>query len=707
MSVNLHEVMNAAHERVSALAAEVAGYLILGAADQIAGAPRKVGWDDVSLLEDGAVRIVGGAPADDASAESVLREMLGYMLREASSVTPSLLRAGHRSAGAGVDALIRELEAALIPVNRAAARRALSRLHRDVVRARERHALGAPCPALSGAPLRRSEPPPPALEHAPREERPSVADLQESVELPRILVEADAPMVSDAERSWLTPDTVAVMDVSWPAEPEPVTEALAAPRARAELRPADELETVIPVYVGEEDEREKQPEVQPAPLELAGSIPEVPDLVVPPSPPAPAARSRPVREEPATVPQPPVLRARAERAPARDDAPKTPTLGSRVEVLESPEWPPMEISEPVPAALELGGDDCTERMPEIVEDLPLDPSACAPAAQDTAIEQVGLDENEAIEIERALADVALAFGDVSAPNPDDALATLDPPECGDEPEHVSPVPEILAESRALSEPPPSPTEATASEPQPELSAKVEPIAAAELEKLPPRPALVHYALPRYAPKKSSIDDLLADFSVAGARSERELCGDLKALAGVEATAPPPMVALSETPPPVAVTTDDAGSDPVPESAPRDKLGARVAAGAATALCLLVALGLSARTSGRASAFTASASVTERVGLVREEAPCAAELTVRQVPERARARLRVGPEGELRSPSRLTGGDAVFEGLACREGVEVTVEMPGHRRWVKIPVSAESLAPSSEEPSLVRYTVAVR
>src|SRR6185436_2598062 len=51
------------------------------------------------------------------------------------SATPALLRSGQREPQSGVDALIRELEAALIPVNRAAARRALSRLHRETARA--------------------------------------------------------------------------------------------------------------------------------------------------------------------------------------------------------------------------------------------------------------------------------------------------------------------------------------------------------------------------------------------------------------------------------------------------------------------------------------------------------------------------------------------------------------------------------------------
>ena len=153
MSVTLREVMGAARSRAASLAAEVAGYLVLGAADQAAA--RAVTGDDVVLGEDGTVRIASGHSADDAQAEAALRLLLGQLLLEASSVTPALLRASQRPAAAGIDALVQELEAALIPVNRGAGRRALARLHRDTDRAR---AAGA----LEPTPRRRIQPWPPS-----------------------------------------------------------------------------------------------------------------------------------------------------------------------------------------------------------------------------------------------------------------------------------------------------------------------------------------------------------------------------------------------------------------------------------------------------------------------------------------------------------------------------------------------------------------
>src|SRR5207344_741005 len=50
------------------------------------------------------------------------------------SQTPALGAAARRKPGAGLRALVEEIEAALIPVNRAAGRRALARLAREVKR---------------------------------------------------------------------------------------------------------------------------------------------------------------------------------------------------------------------------------------------------------------------------------------------------------------------------------------------------------------------------------------------------------------------------------------------------------------------------------------------------------------------------------------------------------------------------------------------
>ncbi len=135
MSVTLSEVTRAARAHRAPLAGESAGYLILAIADQVVSAPRAVQCADVQLMEDGGLRVLAGLASSDAEAEHALRQALEALLLVASSGSAALTRASRRTSPVGLSGLVRELEAALIPVNRAAARRALARLNRETARA--------------------------------------------------------------------------------------------------------------------------------------------------------------------------------------------------------------------------------------------------------------------------------------------------------------------------------------------------------------------------------------------------------------------------------------------------------------------------------------------------------------------------------------------------------------------------------------------
>ncbi len=640
MSVKLHEIMSAARARSASLAAEVAGYLVLAAADQIAGAPRALGFDDVTLSDEGQVRVGGGHSADDTAAEHGLRAMLGLMLLDASSVTPGLLRAAHKGSGAGIEGLIREIEVALVPVNRAAARRALARLHRDVARARDSGRMAAwsapapaPAPALAAAtaevPTRAT---PPAL---PEPRVPTPAPVVAEIDLGAVLSrQSEPPAVAEGERSWLTPESVAVMPVQWPAAAAPLDD--------------DELCTAIPVFV--EELRAETP--RPA-------LPYVPDLEVPESAPVPEVRR--TSPEPVTVPAPLVAPSAVREAGAGS---RTPLLGSALPVLELS--PPLESSEPTPGVLVLVGEDATERVPSV------------------------MDEQDA-EVERALAEVSAAFADLC--DPIEGLETHDPPVADHE----------LVYADADAAPTPSPMLATPS-PAPEPSAPRDVLS--RLADRPERPARHEYAPPRYAPRKSDVSELLSGFGVAAVRTERELCSDLKALAGVDETAPPPLVELSETPPPVAVTEVGPGAGSA--ARPREESNARVVAGAASAALVIAGIGLGSIPVRQAETASASQPVlSDPVTAAPASAPCTAELTVRQIPEHARTRVRSTADATVVAPSRVVGSDAVFEGLECGQSAEVTVELPGRSRWMRVPVAAEALSPSPDAPGLVRYTVALR
>jgi hypothetical protein len=135
MSVTLSEVRRAARAHRAPLAGESAGYLVLALADQVLSAPRLIETSDVQLTEDGGLRVLRGQASSETDAELSLRRALDGLLLVASSGSAALMRAGRRESPVGLPALVRELEAALIPVNRAAARRALARLQRETARA--------------------------------------------------------------------------------------------------------------------------------------------------------------------------------------------------------------------------------------------------------------------------------------------------------------------------------------------------------------------------------------------------------------------------------------------------------------------------------------------------------------------------------------------------------------------------------------------
>ncbi len=161
MSVTLSEVTRAAKAHRAPLAGESAGYLVLAIADQVLSAPRLVQPGEIQLAEDGGLRVLSGRASSDAEAELGLRQALDGLLLVASSGSAALTRASRRTSPVGLSGLVRELEAALIPVNRSAARRALARLHRETTRALASGVLPAeePAPSVEVAPSVEAAPP--------------------------------------------------------------------------------------------------------------------------------------------------------------------------------------------------------------------------------------------------------------------------------------------------------------------------------------------------------------------------------------------------------------------------------------------------------------------------------------------------------------------------------------------------------------------
>lgn len=134
-SVTLEDVFTVVEAKRVPLAPELAGYLTLEIADGTDAGSGDVDPKTVFISEEGTVALV--RPKKDAvsgDAEASVRALLTKLLDASGSGTPALTTAARRKPGNGLPALVEELEAALIPVNRAAGRRALARLAREAKR---------------------------------------------------------------------------------------------------------------------------------------------------------------------------------------------------------------------------------------------------------------------------------------------------------------------------------------------------------------------------------------------------------------------------------------------------------------------------------------------------------------------------------------------------------------------------------------------
>jgi hypothetical protein len=134
-SVTLDEVFTVVSAKRVPLAPELAGYLALEIAEHADPNGGDVDPKSVLVGEEGTVALIQPKRKDaQGDAEASIRAALGRLLEAAGSQTPSLFAASKRGSGFGLTGLTEELEAALIPVNRAAGRRALARLAREVRR---------------------------------------------------------------------------------------------------------------------------------------------------------------------------------------------------------------------------------------------------------------------------------------------------------------------------------------------------------------------------------------------------------------------------------------------------------------------------------------------------------------------------------------------------------------------------------------------
>lgn len=215
LAVTLDEVLAAAQSRAASLVPETSGYLALAIADCCERSPFRIDDEMVAVTTEGTVTVARGhGVVEPETSAELVRDMLARLLESSIGSMPALSSAAkiRVESQEGVSVLVRELEAALVPVNRAAARRALARLARETAKAKERGRLR---PAKSRR-VRRG----PAPEARPAPEAPPVAQ-------PVAVRPRPAEAIAPVEIAY----DVDVAEVDAPVVEAPAPRAAAQPRA--------------------------------------------------------------------------------------------------------------------------------------------------------------------------------------------------------------------------------------------------------------------------------------------------------------------------------------------------------------------------------------------------------------------------------------------------------------------------------------------
>jgi hypothetical protein len=218
--IHLDVVLEAVVARQVPLAAETAGYLLLDLASACANENLAIEPSAVVVSEEGVVAIVQASEVDEPRTEASLRALLEALLRAGGSHTPALAAAAERTSEGQRELFVAELEAALIPLNRSAGRRAVARLAREARRVSMgigRHGALAP----EKMPRPSTPPPPQAVEEAVPSSEPELLALLKE-ELPKIEPLAPPPSVASTEAAPpRTPPRIDISELPVPAPERP------------------------------------------------------------------------------------------------------------------------------------------------------------------------------------------------------------------------------------------------------------------------------------------------------------------------------------------------------------------------------------------------------------------------------------------------------------------------------------------------------
>ena len=226
MDLTLSKVVEAARQRRAAVTAEVGGYVVLLALQRLANTPRRISPELIGLTAAGDVELAPSPAAEPRELETALRGLLASLLALSQSAPPALRATSERGSVGDLAAFEAELTAALIPINHAAARRALARVFRDTQK--------APRGATGAATTERESSPAPASLRAPESSSPPPVAVRAAVLELRLQSEAPTSVVAAL------------------ANPTPSSSAAEPPASRAEPAPAElEIDVDVDVLLAE------------------------------------------------------------------------------------------------------------------------------------------------------------------------------------------------------------------------------------------------------------------------------------------------------------------------------------------------------------------------------------------------------------------------------------------------------------------------
>jgi hypothetical protein len=136
-SVTAEDLVRALKRRKAALPAEIGSFVVLEACEaQLRGGPARLSAAHVLISEEGTIQLAAMQACAELEATQTLHQLLAFMLVAAGPAPlPALMRLLEKGPSRGVwtlAALRDDLEASLVPLNRTASRRVLSRFVREI-----------------------------------------------------------------------------------------------------------------------------------------------------------------------------------------------------------------------------------------------------------------------------------------------------------------------------------------------------------------------------------------------------------------------------------------------------------------------------------------------------------------------------------------------------------------------------------------------